>query len=92
MRLKLINDWKHLIFRLRSIQLAAVFAVITGVLVANPVIVIGLITLLPTGPLLYLVAAGVAVFVFVIPALTRLWQQGSPPCPEEEATDAADPR
>ena len=81
---KLIDDWKRTALRLRSIQLAAVFAVITGVLTANPAIVVGLITLLPTGPLLYVVAAIVAVFVFVIPAITRLWAQGTPPCPEEK--------
>ncbi len=80
-----IKDWRSIWYRLRSIQLAAVVAAITAVLVANPVIVVGLITLLPTGPLLYVVAAIVGVFVFVIPAIVRLWAQPSPPCPEDAA-------
>lgn len=81
--MKLIANWRTIWFRLRSIQLAAVVAAITAVLVANPVIVVGLVALLPTGPLLYLVAAGVGLFVFVIPAVTRLWAQPAPPCPED---------
>lgn len=85
--MKLIDDWRRVWWRLRSIQLAAIVAAITAVLVANPVIVVGLITLLPTGPLLYAVAAIVGLFVFVIPALLRLWAQPSPPCPEDDNGD-----
>lgn len=80
---RLISDWRTTWHKLRSIQLAAVVAAITAVLVANPVIVVGLIALLPTGPLLYLVAAAVGVFVFVIPAALRLWAQPAPPCPKD---------
>lgn len=71
---KLVAGWRDA-WRWASVQLAAVAAIIAGVLTAHPEILIGLIAFLPSGGLRLLVAAGVALVVFGAPLLTRLWQE-----------------
>lgn len=84
MKLRLIEGWRSA-WRLGSVQLAALVGIIAGVLSANPVIVIGLLTIMPQGGLMQIVAAvGVALIVFAIPAATRLLRKTPPVvCPEE---------
>jgi lipoprotein signal peptidase len=68
-------------FKLASIWLAAVSGVISAVIIANPGLALGLLSNLPSGFWRTLVAASVGCVVFIVPALTRLWKQGAPPCP-----------
>lgn len=83
MKLRLIEGWRSA-WRLGSVQLAAIVAIIAGILSANPVIVIGLLTIMPQGGLLQIVSAvGVAIVVFAIPAAARLLRKEPPVCEEE---------
>jgi hypothetical protein len=71
MKLTLIEGWRKAA-RLASVQLAALVAIVAGIITANPALALGLIGFLPTGPMRVLVAVGVAIVVFVIPTATRL--------------------
>ena len=71
----LVSEWRSA-WRWWSVQLAAVFGIVAGVLAANPTLLLGLLAFMPTGPLRYLAAAGVAIVVFVIPVIVRLAKQG----------------
>lgn len=89
MKLRLIEGWRSA-WKLGSVQLAAAVAAISFVLTLNPAILIGLITFIPAGPLQWATAAFVALFVFVIPAASRLLRKTPPEvCPEPETADAA---
>lgn len=71
MKLTLIEGWRRA-WRLASVQLAAVVAVLAGIITANPALALGLIGFLPSGPLRVLVAIGVSIVVFVVPVLSRI--------------------
>lgn len=75
------SEW----WRLSSVQLAAGFAAIGGAITANPEVLLALAGLLPVGGIAQiLVVAAVVVTMFIIPTLTRLWNQN---CEDEETTD-----
>jgi hypothetical protein len=71
MKIKVIDNWQNS-WKWASIQLAALAGILAGILSANPGLLLGLISHLPTGPWRTLTAIGVAVIVFVIPTLARL--------------------
>lgn len=71
---KLIPEWREA-WRWWSVQLAALFAILAGLLTANPGLVLGLVGMLPSGLWRWAIAALIAIIVFVIPTLARLWQQ-----------------
>lgn len=77
MPLKLVPDWRHA-WRWGSVHLAAFVAAVSAVLTLNPNIVIGLLAFIPRGPWQYGAAFLVAVFVFVIPTLTRIYRKTPP--------------
>lgn len=62
-------------WRLWSVRLAAVAAVISAVLTAQPAILLGLIGFIPHGTMRLFAAAFVGAVVFVIPTIVRLWPQ-----------------
>lgn len=76
MKLTLIHNWRSA-WKLASVRLAAVVAVLAGLLTANPGLALGLIGFLPTGPWRALAAVGVTLVVFIIPTLTRLLKKES---------------
>lgn len=75
-------------WKLWSVKLAAVVAILAGLLAGNQSIALGLIYFLPDGPWRVVIAIAVSVIVFVIPTITRMWQQpklrdtDEPPCDE----------
>lgn len=71
----LVDQWVTQFKHKMSIKLAAAFAVIVGLLTANPVIVVGLIGFLPDGIWKWVVGLTVAIVVFAIPTLAALWRQ-----------------
>lgn len=63
-------------WKLHSVKLAALASAISGVLTANPDILIGLLAIIPADHILRLVfSLGVAGVVFLLPLLARLWPQ-----------------
>lgn len=71
MKLTLIEGWRHA-WRLASVRLAALVAILAGIITANPSLALGLIAFLPGGFWRVVVAIGVSIVVFVIPTLTRV--------------------
>lgn len=74
-------------WKLWSVKLAAVVAILAGLLAGNQSIALGLIYFLPDGPWRVVIAIAVSVIVFVIPTITRMIQQpklrnDEPPCDE----------
>lgn len=75
-------------WKLWSVKLAGLVAIVAGLLAANPDIAIGLIYFLPDGPWRVVIAIAVSVIVFVIPTITRMVKQpkldktDEPPCDE----------
>ncbi|MXO72859.1 hypothetical protein [Alteraurantiacibacter buctensis] len=63
------NWWKF-----ASVRLAAIPAILSALLIANPSMAIGLIAFIPAGPVRYLVAGLVAVVAFAVPTLVRVIQ------------------
>lgn len=85
--MKLIVDNVKQAWKLHSVKLASVTAILATILAANQSIALGLIYFLPDGPLRLVVAVIIGVVVFVIPVATRLVQQpklsektDEPPC------------
>lgn len=76
--MRLIDDWKNS-WRWLSVQVAALAAIVAGVLTAHPAILLGLIGFIPRGPLQYVAAGAVGLVVFAIPVAARLWKQGGRP-------------
>lgn len=87
-KVPLVDNWVIDLKRAWSVRLAAMFAVVAGVLTASPVIAIGLIDFLPRGTLRIVIAVFVAVVVFVIPVLTKWWPQPKMAEAKAEATEA----
>jgi hypothetical protein len=73
---RLIDDWKRC-WRFASVWLAAVAGALSAVIVANPGLALGLLPYLPTGFWRGVVAVAIGMVVFVVPTITRLWQQSS---------------
>ncbi|KPL67400.1 hypothetical protein SZ64_04335 [Erythrobacter sp. SG61-1L] len=73
---KWLIDEAHSWWRFWSIRIAAIAAIVAGVLTAHPTLLLGLIGFLPNGIWRTALAAGVSLVVFVIPTLARLWKQG----------------
>lgn len=68
-----IREWS----RYASIRLAALVAACSGAFTANPELLVGLIGVIPVDPWLrILFSIFVAVVVFLIPVITRIWPQG----------------
>jgi hypothetical protein len=86
----LVDQWWIQFKGKASIKLAAVFAVIVGVLTANPILVVGLIGFLPDGLWKWVIGLAVALVVFAIPALASVWRQPKLTAKVEEAKNAAD--
>lgn len=72
-------------WRLWSVKLAALVAVLTTIIAGNQTIALGLVYFLPDGLWRWVVAGGIGIVVFVIPAATRLVKQTKP-----EQTDGTD--
>ena len=63
-------------WKLRSIQLAGLVATLTGVMTANPELLVGLLGIIPVDPWLRLVfSAAVGGVVFLVPFIARVWPQ-----------------
>jgi hypothetical protein len=66
-----IHQW----WRLWSVRLAAVAGAVSAALTAEPSILLGLINMLPQGPLRWVVAASVGILVFAVPTIARIKAQ-----------------
>jgi hypothetical protein len=66
-----IHQW----WRLWSVRLAAVAGAVSAALTAEPAILLGLINMLPHGPLRWVVAGAVGILVFALPTVARLKAQ-----------------
>lgn len=73
--MKLIEGWAQTAFKLWSIRLAALAAVLAGVFTAAPGLLLGLLAYLPDGPWRTVCAVLIGVVTFVIPAWSRLAAQ-----------------
>lgn len=62
-------------WKMWSVKLAAVTALLATILAGNQSIALGLIYFLPDGPLRILVAVIIGVVVFVVPVVARLVSQ-----------------
>lgn len=71
----LIAEWRGA-WRWWSVRIAGIAAIVAGVLTASPGLLLGLIGMLPQGRWRTVSAIAVALVVFVIPTLARLWKQG----------------
>ena len=67
---KLREAWK-----LSSIKLAAVAAILAAILASNQSLALGLVYFLPEGPWRIVAGAAIGIVVFVIPTITRLYKQ-----------------
>ena len=66
--------------KLRSVQLAAAFGVIAGLLTENSEILMGVIAFIPTdGWTRVFFSIGVAILTFALPTLARMWPQNLDP-------------
>ena len=75
---RLIAQWRQS-WKFTSTHLAAVFAAISAVLMANPSTYLALVGLLPSdGIVRVAVITGLVIFLFVVPVLVRLWNQEKP--------------
>ena len=72
--MKLIDEARQA-WKLWSVKLAAVTAILAAILASNQSIALGLIYFLPDGPLRVVAAVGIGLVVFVIPTITRLAKQ-----------------
>lgn len=72
--MKLISDWKATIGRAWSVRLAALFAAVSALIMANPSLLLGLIAFIPEG-LRPLAAVGTFLITFIVPTLVRILQQ-----------------
>lgn len=82
MKLRLVENWRQS-WRWASVQLAALVALLAGVMTANPGLLLGLIQFLPTGATRTIAAIGVSIVVFVIPVISRLIEQNGKTCDEQ---------
>lgn len=62
-------------WKLWSIKLAAVTAILAAVIASNQSIALGLVYFLPEGPWRIVAGIGIGLVVFVIPTITRLMKQ-----------------
>jgi len=62
-------------WKLWSIKLAAVAAILATVIASNQSIALGLVYFLPDGPWRIVAGIGIGLVVFVIPTITRLMKQ-----------------
>lgn len=63
-------------YRMASVQLAAGAAAVGGAVTANPDVLLALVAFLPaSGPWRIAIVALVVITLFVVPTLTRLWDQ-----------------
>lgn len=72
--MKLIENARQA-WKMWSVKLAAVTALLATILAGNQSIALGLIYFLPDGPLRILVAVIIGVVVFVVPVVARLVSQ-----------------
>ena len=73
--MNLIKNFRQA-WKLWSVRLAAVTAILATIIAANQSIALGLIYFLPPeGPLRTIVAVVIGIVVFVIPTVTRLMKQ-----------------
>lgn len=63
-------------WKLASVRLAAIAGALSAVVIANQGLALGLLGFLPTGFWRTLVAVAIGCVVFVVPTITRLWNQG----------------
>jgi len=62
-------------WKLWSVKLAAVAAILAAVIASNQSIALGLVYFLPDGPWRIVAGIGIGLVVFVIPTITRLMKQ-----------------
>ena len=65
-------------WKLASVWLAGLAGILSTVIVANQGLALALMNYLPTGFWRTLVAVFIGMVVFVVPTITRLWQQKPP--------------
>ena len=76
--MKFVDDWKAIVKRAWSVRLAALFAALSALIIANPYLLLGLIAFVPESlrPLAALVTFAVT---FLIPTVVRVIQQPDKP-------------
>jgi hypothetical protein len=79
MGIQLIENWRES-WRWASVRLAALVGIVSGVLTASPELLLGLIGFLPEGRLRLGLSVGVALIVFGLPTLVRIFRKE--PCDE----------
>lgn len=72
--MKLIEEARHA-WKMWSIRIAAVAAILAGVIASNQSIALGLVYFLPDGPWRVVAGIGIGLVVFVIPTVARLVKQ-----------------
>jgi len=71
---KLIEEARQA-WKLWSVKLAALTAILAAIVASNQTIALGLIYFLPDGPWRVVAGIGIGLVVFVIPTITRLMKQ-----------------
>lgn len=72
--MKLIEEARQA-WKLWSIRIAAIAAILAGVIASNQSIALGLVYFLPEGPWRVVAGIGIGLVVFVIPTVARLVKQ-----------------
>ncbi len=86
----LIENWGMIWWRRASTWLAALFALVTGSIVAYPGLLLGLLAYFPDGSRAFL-AGAVFVIVFAVPVITAIVKQPKLAAKVEEKTNAESP-
>lgn len=89
MKIELVDHWVTQFKHKMSIKLAAVMAVLVGILTANSGLIIEIVRSLPNGPMKYALAAGVSIVTFALPTLVALAKQPKLEAKLEEKDNAA---
>jgi len=72
--MKLIEEARQA-WKMWSIRIAAIAAILAGVIASNQSIALGLVYFLPEGPWRIVAGIGIGLVVFVIPTVARLVKQ-----------------
>jgi len=73
--MKLIEEARQA-WKLWSVKLAAITAILAAIVASNQTIALGLVYFLPEGPWRVVAGIGIGLVVFVIPTVVRLVKQG----------------
>lgn len=73
-KLELVDNWRSA-WKWASVRLAALVGILATVFTAQPDLLLGLVNMLPEGPLRLFLSVAVGAVVFGIPLLTRIFQK-----------------